>query len=66
MIKTQPRALAAISALALASLGVATSGAVAPVSAAPASTARTATSQQGLHPTVSDYVQMTASATPPT
>jgi subtilase family serine protease len=66
MIHTQPRAVAAISALALATLGVATSGALPTVSAAPASTGRMTTSLQGLHPTVSDYVQITSSATPPT
>lgn len=66
MIHTQPRAVATISALALATLGAATSGALAPVSAAPASPARTTTSLSGLHPTVSDYVQVSASTTPPT
>ena len=66
MIHTQPRAVATISALALATLGAATSGALAPVSAAPASPARTTASLSGLHPTVSDYVQVSASTTPPT
>ncbi|GAA3690020.1 hypothetical protein GCM10022399_02170 [Terrabacter ginsenosidimutans] len=66
MIHTQPRAVATISALALATLGAATSGALAPVSAAPAPTVRTTASLSGLHPTVSDYVQISASTTPPT
>src|SRR6476661_9677904 len=66
MIHTQPRTVATIGALALATLGAATSAALAPVSAAPASTMRTTTSLSGLHPTVSDYVQISASTTPPT
>src|SRR4051812_18680833 len=69
MIHTQPRAVAALSAIALATLGAATSGALASVSAAPvAGTVSTgpATSAQGLHPAVSDFVQVSTSTTPPT
>ncbi|GAA2160867.1 hypothetical protein FHX52_3197 [Humibacillus xanthopallidus] len=66
MIQTQARAVATISAIALATLGAATSGASTVLTAAPVSTGSATAALSGLHPAVSDYVQMTASTTPPT